>query len=59
MLTYNLLKYSENYSKTSGSLWQYYRDERNTDDAILIADFTAGVNNDTFKFKQAKQTTMA
>ena len=24
---YSLIKYSDNYSKTSGSLWQYYRDE--------------------------------
>ena len=24
---YNLLEYSKNYSKTSGSLWIYYRDE--------------------------------
>ena len=24
---YNLIKYSDNYSKTSGSLWQYYRDD--------------------------------
>ena len=23
----NLIEYSDNYSKTSGSLWQYYRDE--------------------------------
>ena len=29
---YNLLEYSKNYSKTSGSLWNYYRDEL-TDDA--------------------------
>ena len=27
---YNLLEYSQNYSMTSGSLWNYYRDE--TDD---------------------------
>ena len=27
MLMYNLLEYSENYSMTSGSLWNYYRDE--------------------------------
>ena len=27
---YNLLKYSKNYSKTSGSLWDYYRDEPNS-----------------------------
>ena len=24
---YNLIEYSDNYAKTSGSLWQYYRDE--------------------------------
>ena len=26
---YNLTEYSENYSKTSGSLWQYYKDDPN------------------------------
>ena len=26
---YNLIEYSNNYSKTSGSLWQYYKDEPN------------------------------
>ena len=25
MPLYNLLEYSENYAKTSGTLWQYYR----------------------------------
>ena len=29
MPLYNLIKYSNDYSKTSGSLWQYYRDESN------------------------------
>ena len=29
MLMYNSIEYSDNYSKTSGSLWQYYRDELN------------------------------
>ena len=29
MLMYNFLEYNDNYSKTSGSLWQYYRDESN------------------------------
>ena len=24
---YNLIEYSDNYSKISGSLWQYYQDE--------------------------------
>ena len=29
MPMYNLIEYSENYSKTSGSLWRYYKDEPN------------------------------
>ena len=29
MPVYNLIEYSDNYSKTSGSLWQYYRDDPN------------------------------
>ena len=27
---YNLLEYSKNYKKTTGSLWNYYRDEPNS-----------------------------
>ena len=29
MRMYNLIDYSDNYSKTSGSLWQYYKDNPN------------------------------
>ena len=29
MPMYNLIEYSDNYAKTSGSLWEYYRDEPN------------------------------
>ena len=29
MPMYNLIEYSNNYAKTSGSLWQYFRDEPN------------------------------
>ena len=29
MPMYNSIEYSDNYSKTSGNLWQYYRDESN------------------------------
>ena len=29
MPMYNLIEYSDNYSKTSGSVWQYYRDDPN------------------------------
>ena len=33
---YNLIEYSDNYSKTSGSLWQYYRDEPFLDDMMVL-----------------------
>ena len=29
MSTYDLIEYSDNYAKTSGNLWQYFRDEPN------------------------------
>ena len=38
MSMYNLIDYSGNYSKTSGSLWQYYRDEPFLDANVAIAD---------------------
>ena len=41
MPIYNLIEYSDNYSKTLGSLWQYYKDEPN--DNI--------VNSESFKSK--------
>ena len=31
MPMYNLIQYSNNYSKTCGSLWQYYKDDPNDD----------------------------
>ena len=31
MPMYNLIEYSKNYSKTTGSLWNHYRDEPNSD----------------------------
>ena len=31
MPMYNLIEYSDHYGKTSGSLWQYYRDEPDND----------------------------
>ena len=34
MPLYNLTEYSKNYSKTSGSLWNYYRDEPTNDNEI-------------------------
>ena len=52
MPMYNLIEYSDNYSKTCGSLWQYCRDEPFLDDNGDIADFPADDNNSaSFKFK--------
>ena len=50
MPMYNLLEYSKNYRKTTGSLWNYYRDEPNnppTDN--YIADPIT--NSESFKNK--------
>ena len=50
---YNLIGYSDTYSKTSGSLWQYYRDELALDVNSNIIDIPADNNNSIlFKFKQ-------
>ena len=47
---YNLIEYSDNHSKTSGSLWNYYRDQTALKDAGAITDFRG--NSASFKFKQ-------
>ena len=46
----NLIEYSNNYSKTSVSLWQYYRDESSLTDAGAL-DNVPG-NSASFKIKQ-------
>ena len=52
MSMYNLIEYSDNYSKTSGSLWQYYGDEPFIIANGTIADFPADNNNSaSFKVK--------
>ena len=45
MPMYNLIEYSDNYSDTSGSLWQFKRDEIEGD-----VDLTAD-NSSSFKYK--------
>ena len=53
MPVYNLVEYSDNYSKTCGILWQYCRDEPALDDDGTITDLTED-NSDTnlFEIKQ-------
>ena len=49
---YNLIENSDIYCKTSGSLWQYYRDESALNNNNNIIDFPADNNNSaSFKFK--------
>ena len=42
---YNLTEYNDNYFKTSGGLWQYYRDKPFLNANGLIDDFSADNNN--------------
>ena len=52
MPIYNLIEYSDNYLKTSGSLWRYYRDKPYLNNNCDIADFPADNNNSiSFNFK--------
>ena len=51
MPMYNLIEYSDNYSKTSGSLWQYCKDIPAVDDDGDITDFNGANATDSFNFK--------
>ena len=51
MHMYDLIEYSDNYSKTSGSLWQYTKDIPALDDNNEITDFTNNNLTDSFNFK--------
>ena len=49
---YNLIEYSDVYSKASKSLWQHYRYETALGNNNKIIDFRANNNNSiTFKYK--------
>ena len=51
MPMYNLIAYSDNYSKTSGSLRQYCKDIPAVNDNNAIANFTDNNRTDSFNFK--------
>ena len=50
MQMYNLIEYSNNYSKTSGSLWQYCKDILAADNNGAIVNFY-GNNATNSRFK--------
>ena len=60
MPMYNFLEYSKNYRKTTGILWNYYRDEPNNprffdDDDSPTTDYNADpiTNSESFKHKSS------
>ena len=48
---YNLIEYSDNYSKASGSLRQYCKEIPAVDDDGDIVNFDGTNETDSFKFK--------
>ena len=50
MPMYNLIEYSDNYSKTSGTLWQYCKDIPPVNNNATV-DFTDNNRTDSFNFK--------
>ena len=51
MPMYNLIEYSDNYSKTSGSLWQYCTEVPAVNNNGNIVDFNGANVTDSFNFK--------
>ena len=51
MPMYNLIEHSDNYSKTSGSLWQYCKDMPAVNNNGDIVNFNGPNATDSFSFK--------
>ena len=51
MPMYNLIEYSDNYAKTTGSLWQYCKNIPARNNNNEITEFTLANTTDSFKFK--------
>ena len=58
MPMYNLIEYSDNYAKTTGSLWQYFKDipARNVNNEIVVFDVSNVTDSFNFKVKITGQT---
>ena len=48
---YSLVEYSDNYSDTSGNVWQFKRDEVSDNNADLGVDDNGIFNSQSFKYK--------
>ena len=51
MPMYNLIEYSDNYSKTTRSLWQYWKEISAINDDGVIVNFNGANATDSFNFK--------
>ena len=51
MLIYNLIEYGDNYSDTSGSLWQFKRNEIQGDVDLTVDNNYIPNNSSSFKYK--------
>ena len=51
MLMYNVIEYGDNYSKTSGSLWQYCKEILAVKNNENVVDFNGANATDSFNFK--------
>ena len=56
MLMYNFIEYNDNYSDTSGSLWQFKRDEIEGDVNLTVNDQHIPNNSSSFKYKSSCTT---
>ena len=54
MPMYNLIEYSDNYSDTSGSFWQFKRDEIGGDVDLTVNSNHLPNNSSSFKYKSFK-----
>ena len=53
MPMYNLIEYSDNYSDTSGSLWQFKRDEIEGNVDLTVDDDNIPNNSSSYKYKSS------
>ena len=53
MPMYNLIEYSDNYSDTSGSLWQFKRDEIEEDANLTVVANHIPNNSSSYKYKSS------
>ena len=53
MPVYNLIEHSDNYSGTSGSLWQFKRDETERDVDLTVDVNHIPNNSSSFKYKSS------